>query len=128
MFRKRWIPVAFAGLALAGCSAGSGGLQSEYQSMSDLLAGLSASGVACDPYVKATGEKIATREHGDCTWQGHVLTITLLTGDASQSQQIFDVFKPMMSGYPLHGGNFLVQVEDEATAKELSGKLGLPFL
>ena len=114
-------------LTATGCStAGStSGVQDEYQTMSDLVAGFASAGVQCDPYEKVDSVRLGTKEHGNCTWNGQKLTINLFSGSPDQTKQFVDSVKGMAVGYLLYRGNFTLNVDDEATTKLLASKLGM---
>lgn len=85
-------------------------------------------GVTCDPYVKGDHPKVATREWGDCTWDGSTFFVGLYSGNAQQTRQLVDAFKSAVSGYLLLGSNYAIVVDDYEKAKVLAERLDMEII
>jgi hypothetical protein len=101
-------------------------VKSDFVFMSDFVSALQSVGITCADYVKKEEPSILTKDEGSCTHNGATLYLALF-GDAKTTPELVNSLKGF-GGYFLTSNNWAINVEDEATAKDLQGKLGVEVL
>ena len=101
-------------------------VKSDFVFMSDFVSALQAAGVECSGYVKSSSVSVLAKDEGSCGYNGSTLYLALF-GDAKTTPELVDALKAF-GGYFLTSNNWAINVEDEATAKDLQAKLGVDVL
>lgn len=136
--KKILFALLFVSLLLSSCTASPIDVNSEvtqtkvpqinrdFDFMSDLVEALRLNGVDCQNYVQNT-DTLLVKEEGSCTYNGVELTLTLWGGDKETTRQVIESLKGF-GGYWLMSNNWVIVVQDETVAKELTDKLNLEVL
>ena len=98
----------------------------DFDFMSDLVEALRLNGVDCRNYVQ-NPDTLFVKEEGTCTYNGIELTLILWGGDQETTRQMVDSLKAF-GGYWLMSNNWVIIVQNESVAKELTTKLDLEVL
>ena len=98
------------------------GIKSDYVFMSDFLGSLKNVGVDCKGYTKKEDPSLLAKEEGKCTYNGVEIFPVLFGMKADELVQILKGF----GGFWIYSNNWALLIEDEATAKDLQSKLGIP--
>ena len=101
-------------------------VKSDFVFMSDFVSALQGVGISCIDYVKNSEVSILAKDEGSCSYEGATLYLALFA-DAKTTPELVDSLKSF-GGYFLTSNNWAINVEDEATAKDLQMKLGVKVL
>jgi ABC-type Fe3+-hydroxamate transport system substrate-binding protein len=101
-------------------------VKSDFVFMSDFVSALQGAGVMCTDYVKNSEVSVIAKDEGTCTHNGATLYLALFA-DADTTLELVNTIKSL-GGYFLTSNNWAIQVEDEATAKDLQELLGVDVL
>jgi ABC-type glycerol-3-phosphate transport system substrate-binding protein len=101
-------------------------VKSDFVFMSDFVSALQGAGVDCLDYVKNSEVSVLAKDEGSCTYKGSTLYLALFA-DAKTTPELVDALKSF-DGYFLTSNNWAINVEDEATAKNLQEMLGVGVL
>jgi hypothetical protein len=100
-------------------------IKSDFVFMSDFLDSLKSKGIICTEYVQDK-EVLLVKEQGNCNYMGQELTVDLF-GDAKTTLEMVKSLKAF-GGYWLTSNNWVIVVQDESVAKDLSLKLEVEVL
>jgi hypothetical protein len=100
-------------------------IKSDFVFMSDFLDALKSKGIACTDYLQ-NKEVLLVKEEGNCNYMGVELTVDLF-GDSKTTLETVKGLKAF-GGYWLTSNNWVIVVQDETVAKDLSSKLEVTVL
>lgn len=99
-------------------------IKSDFVFMSDFLNSLKEAGVDCAAYTKATEPSILAKEEGKCTYNGSEIN-TVLFSDAKTAVTVLEITKAF-GGFWIASNNWAIELDNEAVAREVQAKLGIP--
>jgi hypothetical protein len=131
------IVIIFLVLVATGCSNSDGNspntsseakvksIDSDFVFMSDFLDSLKSKGIDCTGYSQ-NKEVLLVKEEGNCQYMGEEITLDLF-GDSKTTLEMVNSLKAF-GGYWITSNNWVIVVQNEAIAKDISSKLAVDVL
>jgi hypothetical protein len=100
-------------------------INSDFVFMSDFLVSLKSRGIECTGYAQKK-EVLLVKEEGHCNYMGEEITLDLF-GDSKTTLEMVNSLKAF-GGYWITSNNWVIVVQEEAIAKDISSKLEVDVL